>query len=66
MPVVPNMSAQKAELMNRRAALIIIGLCFVAAHAGGLGVAPLAAIAGIIGLLTADVPDPKSHLQALF
>ena len=66
MPIVPKMSAQKAELMNRRAALIIIGLCFVAAHAGGLGIAPLAAIAGIIGLLTADVPDPKSHLQALF
>lgn len=64
--LVPNMTAHKAELINRRAVLVIIGLCFVAGHAGGLGLALLAAIAGTIGLLTSDIGETKSQFAGAF
>lgn len=64
MRIVPHMTAQRAELINRRTALIVLGLCFVAGHAGGLGIAPLAAIAGLIGALTSDVSGFKLRLSA--
>lgn len=63
MYLVPHITAQKAELINRRAAYIIIGLCFVAGHAGGLGMTPLVTLAGIIGLLTRDISQAKSQLR---
>ena len=66
MYIVPTLTAQKAELINRRAALIVLCLCFVAGHAGGLGIAPLAAIAGVIGLLTANITDVRAQLAGVF
>ena len=66
MYLVPHMTAQKAELINRRAALVVLGLCFVAGHAGGLGITPLAAIAGIFGLLTHDMSAAKRQLLSVF
>ena len=42
----------RAERVNTRTAFIVFGLCLVAGHAGGLGIAPLAAIAGLIGWLS--------------
>lgn len=66
MYLVPHMTAQKAELINRRAALVVLGLCFVAGHAGGLGITPLAAIAGIFGLVTHDMSAAKRKLSHIF
>lgn len=58
------MTREKSDIINRRAALIVLGLCFVAGHAGGLGIAPLAAIAGVIGLLTDDLlTGDKRHIK---
>lgn len=42
-----------ATRINNRAVYILYGLCLLAAHAGGLAIAPLMAIAGMIGLATA-------------
>lgn len=63
---MPNMPAQKAELINRRAAAVLLGLCFVAGHAGGLGLVPLAAIAGVIGIFTSDYSQAKVQAAQMF
>lgn len=62
MYLVPNMSAQTAETINRRAVLVLLGLCFVAGHAGGLGLVPLAILAGLFGLITSDISHIKTTL----
>jgi len=61
MSVVPNLPAQRAERINRRAVVVLLGLCFVAGHAGGLGLAPLAAIAGVCGMVTSDYSQAKAQ-----
>ncbi len=63
---MPNMPAQNAELINRRAAAVLLGLCFVAGHAGGLGLVPLAAIAGLIGILTSDFSQARVQAAQIF
>ena len=63
---VPKMTAHMAELINKRAAMVLLGLCFVAGHAGGLGIVPLVVIAGVIGLFTHDMSAAKTQLAAVF
>ncbi|WP_371396260.1 O-antigen ligase family protein [Fretibacter rubidus] len=52
-----------AARINTRAVYVLYCLCLLAAHAGGLGIAPLMAIAGVIGLATAAISQGRQGLD---
>ncbi len=63
MYIVPHLTAQRAETVRRRAVLTLLGLCFVAGHAGGLGLVPLLVLMGLFGVFTTPIETLKTELR---
>ncbi len=57
--------AQMADAVNRRTVYIVLIFVFIAGHAGGLGIAPLLAVAGVVGMLSLDFRLTKGRFSRI-
>ena len=57
--------ADIADSINRRCVYAILIFVFIAGHAGGLGIAPLAAMIGCVGMFSLDYRLAKGRLTRI-